>query len=146
MIAAFPLRYTLFGLMPLADIKRRAPTVTSALWAKARGEHWIARNTFSPYGRAIALLVKLWASHSCFANDVVELAIGQISPMRVWKLDQFAVVDPVVAVMTVMVLYPCKVALYKVVVDFRDRCNIRPQDAISSFDPINPVDRAAFEP
>ena len=97
-------------------------------------------------GRSNALFVKLRTCHSSLTNDVVELAIGQISPMGVWKLDHFAVVDPEVTVVTVMVLHPSKVALYEVIVHLRDRCNIRPQDAFSSLDPINPVNRAVFQP
>ena len=48
----------------------------------------------------------------------MELTIAQISPMWVWKLYHFPIVDPIVAVITVMVLNPCKIALYKVVIDF----------------------------
>ena len=65
--------------------------------------------------------------------------------MGVWKLDNFAVVDPEVAVVTLMVLHPCKVALNEFVVDLRDGYSMRPQDAISSLDPINPVNRAVFQ-
>ncbi len=123
---------------------RTAPAGTSAFWTEARGQHWIAGDAFSPYRCASPLLIKVRACHSSLTNDVVELAIGQISPMGVWKLDHFAIVDPVVAVVTVMVLHTCKVALDKVIVNFCDRCNIWPQDAFSSLDPINPVNRAVF--
>ena len=95
-----------------------APAGSSAFWAEARGQHWISGNAFSPHRCASPFIIKLRTCHSSLTNDVVELAIGQISPMGVWKLDHFAVVDPEVTVVTVMVLHPCKVALDKVIVNF----------------------------
>ncbi len=47
----------------------------------------------------------------------MELAIGQISPVRVGQLDLLAIVDPVEAVIAVVILNPGEVSLYEVIVD-----------------------------
>jgi hypothetical protein len=48
----------------------------------------------------------------------MELAIGQICPVGVGQFDLLAIVDPVEAVIAVMMLNPGEVPLDEVIVDF----------------------------
>ena len=102
---------------PPALIQLDPPLARAALRCKPWGQHGAARNPFSPNGCSITLFIELRTRHSCLADDVVELAIGQISPVRVGQLDLLAIVDPVEAVIAVVILNPGEVSLYEVIVD-----------------------------
>ena len=78
---------------------------------------WTSGNPFSPNSRSFPLFVELRTGQAGLANDVVELAIGHIRPVGVGQFDLLAIVDPVEAVIAVMILNPGEVPFDEVVVD-----------------------------
>ncbi len=80
-------------------------------------QHWTSRNPFSPNGSSLSLFIKLRAGQPSLADDVVELAIGQVRPVRVGQFDLLAIVDSVETVIAVMILNPGEVPLDEVIVD-----------------------------
>ena len=130
---------------PVPKCRTQPQLAPADLRSNARGQHWGARNTLSPNGRSITLSVELRTRHTCLTDDVVEFAIGKVNSVRVWKLDLLAIVDPVVAVVAVVILNAREVSFDEVVIDFGNRSYLRHQDTLATFDPIDPVNRASIQ-
>ena len=65
-----------------------------------------------------SFFIELRTCHHRLANNIVELAISQVSSMRDWQLDLCSIVDLLVTMIALVIWHSCKISFDKIVVDF----------------------------